>query len=95
MFNVVDYVCSELDKMGCFGVSEKVMLGIFVLLLLLWVNVLVMLLGVVFMFDFMVVVFVGLFVFIIIGMIDWDDVFLEKSVWDMLVWFGVLVMLVE
>jgi DASS family divalent anion:Na+ symporter len=35
-----------------------------------------------------VVAFVGLFVLIITGTIDWDDVLSEKSAWDTLVWFG-------
>jgi DASS family divalent anion:Na+ symporter len=42
-----------------------------------------------------VVAFVGLFVLIITGTIDWDDVLSEKSAWDTLVWFGALVMLAE
>jgi DASS family divalent anion:Na+ symporter len=42
-----------------------------------------------------VVAFVGLFILIITGTLDWDDVLAEKSAWDTLVWFGALVMLAE
>lgn len=45
--------------------------------------------------DPTVVAFVGLFVLIITGTIDWDDVLSEKSAWDTLVWFGALVMMAE
>ncbi|WP_420106669.1 DASS family sodium-coupled anion symporter [Herbaspirillum huttiense] len=93
--NAVDYARSELDKMGRLGASEKVMLGTFALLLLLWANVPAMLLGTAFTLDPTVVAFVGLFVLIITGTIDWDDVLSEKSAWDTLVWFGALVMLAE
>ncbi|WDZ96968.1 DASS family sodium-coupled anion symporter [Herbaspirillum sp. WKF16] len=93
--NAVDYARGELSKMGPLAASEKVMLGTFALLLLLWANVPAMLLGAAFMLDPTVVAFVGLFVLIITGTIDWDDVLSEKSAWDTLVWFGALVMLAE
>ena len=35
----------------------------------------------------------GLFLIVITGTIDWDDVLAEKSAWDTLIWFGALVML--
>ncbi len=93
--NAVDFARSELATMGPLGASEKVMLGTFGLLLLLWANVPAMLLGEAFTLDPTVVAFVGLFVLIITGTIDWDDVLSEKSAWDTLVWFGALVMLAE
>ena len=64
-------------------------------MLLLWANVPAMLFGPAFTLDPTVVAFVGLFVLIITGTIDWDDVLSEKSAWDTLVWFGALVMLAE
>ncbi len=93
--NAVDFARSELATMGPLSASEKVMLGTFGLLLLLWANVPAMLLGQAFTLDPTVVAFVGLFVLIITGTIDWDDVLSEKSAWDTLVWFGALVMLAE
>lgn len=93
--NAIDFARGELARMGPLGSSEKVMLGTFALLLLLWANVPAMLLGPAFTLDPTVVAFVGLFVLIITGTIDWDDVLSEKSAWDTLVWFGALVMLAE
>jgi divalent anion:Na+ symporter, DASS family len=93
--DAVDYARTELTKMGPLAPSEKVMLGTFGLLLVLWANVPAMLFGPAFTLDPTVVAFVGLFVLIITGTIDWDDVLSEKSAWDTLIWFGALVMLAE
>lgn len=93
--DAVAYARSELVNMGPLAPKEKVMMGTFGLLLLLWANVPAMLFGPAFTLDPTVVAFVGLFVLIITGTIDWDDVLSEKSAWDTLVWFGALVMLAE
>jgi divalent anion:Na+ symporter, DASS family len=93
--NAVDYAKKELALMGPLSPSEKVMLGTFGLLLVLWANIPAMLFGPAFSLDPTVVAFVGLFVLIITGTIDWDDVLSEKSAWDTLVWFGALVMMAE
>ncbi len=93
--NAIDYAHAEMAKMGPLSGSEKVMLGTFGLMLLLWANVPAMLLGPAFTLDPTVVAFLGLFILIITGTIDWDDVLSEKSAWDTLVWFGALVMLAE
>ncbi|KLI98711.1 DASS family sodium-coupled anion symporter [Luteimonas sp. FCS-9] len=85
----------ELVAMGPLAPKEKVMLGTFAMLLLLWANVPAMLLGDAFLLDPTVVAFLGLFALIITGTIDWDDVLSEKSAWDTLIWFGALVMMAE
>ncbi|MEG0886277.1 MAG: anion permease, partial [Janthinobacterium sp.] len=72
--DAVTYAKAELKSMGPLSPSEKVMLGTFALLLLLWANVPAMLFGPAFSLDATVVAFVGLFVLIITGTIDWDDV---------------------
>jgi len=93
--NAVDYARAELARMGPLAPKEKVMMGTFGLLLVLWANVPAMLFGPVWTLDPTVVAFLGLFVLIITGTIDWDDVLSEKSAWDTLVWFGALVMMAE
>jgi DASS family divalent anion:Na+ symporter len=93
--NAISYARGELDRMGPLAPKEKIMLGTFGLLLLLWANVPAMLLGAAYTLDPTVVAFLGLFVLIITGTIDWDDVLSEKSAWDTLVWFGALVMMAE
>lgn len=93
--NAVDFARKEMARMGPLSGQERVMLGTFALMLLLWANVPAMVLGPAFTLDPTVVAFVGLFVLIITGTIDWDDVLSEKSAWDTLIWFGALVMLAE
>lgn len=93
--NAVDFARAELDKMGPLHPREKIMLGTFALLLLLWANVPAKLFGAAFTLDATAVSFIGLFVLIITGTLDWDDVLSEKSAWDTLIWFGALVMLAE
>ena len=93
--DAVVYARNELTRMGPLTAAEKVMMGTFGLLLALWANVPAMLFGSAFTLDPTVVAFVGLFVLIITGTINWDDVLSEKSAWDTLVWFGALVMLAE
>lgn len=93
--NATQFANDELTKLGPLSAPEKVMLGVFGLLLLLWANVPAMLFGPVFTLDPTVVAFIGLFVLIITGTLNWDDVLSEKSAWDTLIWFGALVMLAE
>jgi len=93
--DAVDYARAELTRMGPLAPKEKVMLGTFGLLLVLWANLPALAFGPAFTLDPTVVAFVGLFVLIITGTLDWDDVLSEKSAWDTLIWFGALVMLAE
>jgi DASS family divalent anion:Na+ symporter len=93
--NAVAYARDEMAKMGPLSPNEKVMLGTFGLMLLLWANVPAMVFGTAFTLDPTVVAFLGLFILIITGTLDWDDVLSEKSAWDTLIWFGALVMLAE
>jgi divalent anion:Na+ symporter, DASS family len=93
--NAVAFARSELARMGPLSGKERVMLGVFGLMLLLWANVPALVLGDAFTLDPTVVAFVGLFALIITGTLDWDDVLGEKTAWDTLIWFGALVMLAE
>jgi DASS family divalent anion:Na+ symporter len=93
--DAVDYARGELAKMGPLHPKEKVMMGVFGLLLVLWANVPAMIFGPALTLDPTVVAFLGLFALIITGTIDWDDVLSEKSAWDTLIWFGALVMMAE
>jgi divalent anion:Na+ symporter, DASS family len=93
--DAIHYARNELARMGPVSLKEKVMMGTFALLLLLWANVPEMIFGPAFNLDPTVVAFLGVFVLIITGTINWDDVLSEKSAWDTLIWFGALVMLAE
>lgn len=91
--NAVSFAKTELGKMGKLQPKEKVMMGTFAILLLLWADVPAMIFGSMLSLDPTVVAFLGLFILLITGTIDWDDVLSEKSAWDTLIWFGALVML--
>jgi len=93
--NAVEYAHAEMAKMGPVSPKERVMIWTFALLLVLWANIPAMVFGPSLTLDPTVVAFVGLFILIITGTIDWDDVLSEKSAWDTLIWFGALIMLAE
>lgn len=93
--NAIDYARSELTRMGPLSGKERVMMGVFAMMLVLWANLPAMILGPKYTLDPTVVACLGLFALIITGTIDWDDVLSEKSAWDTLIWFGALVMLAE
>ncbi|WP_295045344.1 DASS family sodium-coupled anion symporter [uncultured Paracoccus sp.] len=93
--DAVTFARRELQAMGRLSPKEIVMTLTFVVLLLLWANVPAMILGEAFTLDPTVVAVLGLFMLLITGTIDWDDVLAEKSAWDTLFWFGALVMMAE
>jgi DASS family divalent anion:Na+ symporter len=77
----------ELQKMGPMKQTEKVMLFVFILILVLWAtsewNKI----------DATVVALMGVSIMLLTGVIRWDDVLAEKGAWDALFWFGGLVMM--
>ncbi len=77
----------ELEKMGPMQRTEKTMLFVFILILVLWVT------GEWNKIDATVVAFIGVSVMLITGVIGWNDVLGEKGAWDALIWFGGLVMM--
>ncbi|OWQ92253.1 C4-dicarboxylate ABC transporter [Roseateles aquatilis] len=91
--DAIPFARQQLAEMGPLKPKERVMLGTFAMLLVLWADVPAILLGPAFSLDATVVALLGLFVLLITGTIDWDDVLSEKSAWDTLIWFGALVML--
>ncbi|NIJ68821.1 DASS family sodium-coupled anion symporter [Xanthomonas sp. 60] len=93
--DAVHFAKGELKRMGPLAPKEKVMIATFGLLLVLWANLPALIFGPAYTLDPTVVAFLGLFVLIVTGTLDWDDVLSEKSAWDTLVWFGALVMLAE
>ncbi|MFD2191639.1 anion permease [Pistricoccus aurantiacus] len=85
----------RLKELGRLGRDEKIMLGVFLILLLLWAEVPDLLAGG--YMDLRVnataAAFIGLSVLLVSGVLTWKDILEEKSAWDTLVWFGALVMM--
>ncbi|PNK61698.1 anion permease [Psychrobacter sp. FDAARGOS_221] len=87
------YARENLAKLGKVSSHEKIMLGVFTLMLLLWANVPAMIFGDQFSVNATTTAFIGLSVLLITGVLSWQDVLKEKSAWDTIVWFGALVMM--
>lgn len=81
----------HLAAMGPMKREEKIMLGIFLVLLLLWAGIPEMLFGV--KVDATATTFLGLSLCLLTGVLTWDDALKEKSAWDTIVWFAALVMM--
>ena len=83
----------NLAEMGEVSSAEKIMLGVFALMLLLWANIPAMILGDAFSINATTTAFIGLSALILTGVLSWDDILKEKSAWDTIVWFGALIMM--
>lgn len=91
--NATAYAKQNLEQLGHMQKSEKIMLGVFALLLLLWANVPAMILGEAFKVDATTTAFVGLSVLLLSGVLTWDDALKQKSAWDTVIWFSALIMM--
>ncbi len=82
---------AKLKEMGPMSRGEKIMLGVFAVLLVLWAGIPDMLFGV--KVDATTTTFLGLSLLLLTGVLTWDDVLKEKGAWDTIVWFAALVMM--
>lgn len=84
---------SKLRELGPVKHSEKILLGVFAWLLLLWAAVPEMIFGKAYAVDATTAALSGLALLLITGVLTWDDILSEKSAWDTVVWFSALVMM--
>ncbi|KAJ6959418.1 dicarboxylate transporter 2.1 [Populus alba x Populus x berolinensis] len=75
----------KLETMGPVTRNEWIMVGTMVLAVSLWVF------GDALGIPSVVAAMIGLSILLLLGVLDWDDCLIEKSAWDTLVWFAVLV----
>ncbi|XP_050210552.1 dicarboxylate transporter 2.1, chloroplastic [Mercurialis annua] len=75
----------KLENMGPVTKNEWVMVGTMILAVSLWVF------GDALGIPSVVTAMVGLSILLLLGVLDWDDCLSEKSAWDTLAWFAVLV----
>jgi divalent anion:Na+ symporter, DASS family len=73
---------AELARLGPLAGAEKLMLGVFGLVTVLWLTKAWH--GI----DYPVVALVGMAVLLLGGVLTWDDVLAERAGWDVFVWFG-------
>ncbi len=77
----------HLKDMGRLGSHEWMMLGVFVILLVLWVF------GALFGVSATVAAMAGLSLLLIFNVLNWNDVISEYNAWDTFIWFSVLSMM--
>jgi len=80
---------SELQKLGPIKTAEKILIGIFIVMLSLWMTHHIN------HIEPTIVAMAGVVVMIITQVISWKDVVEEDSAWDTLIWMGSLVALAD
>ena len=75
---------NELNHLGKFTPSEKIMLGTFILALVLWI------LSDVLNIDPTLVAFIAISILLLTGVLKVDDILNEKGAWNVLIWFSVV-----
>lgn len=91
--NATEFAKQNLAQLGAMQKGEKIMLGVFALLLILWANIPAMIFGKAFTVDATTTAFIGLSVLLLSGVLTWDDALKQKSAWDTIVWFSALIMM--
>ena len=81
---------AKLKEMGLMSRNEKITLGVFAVLLVLWAGLLAPL-GI--KVDATTTTFLGISLLLLTGVLTWDDVLKEKGAWGTIVWFAALVMM--
>lgn len=84
---------AKLKELGPVKHSEKILLGVFALLLFLWAGVPEMVMGKGWAIDATTAALLGLALLLLTDVLSWDDILAEKSAWDTVVWFSALVMM--
>lgn len=77
----------KLEEMGRLTKPEWLMLGVFVLLLVLWIF------GAYFAMKSTTAALIGLAILLLFDVISWKDVIHEEKAWDTFIWFATLIML--
>jgi DASS family divalent anion:Na+ symporter len=85
--NAVVFARVELDKLGPVKQSEKTLLSVFVLVVLLWITTPFH--GI----DATVIALSGIAILLITGVLSWEDLINETYAWEVFIWYGGLVMM--
>ncbi len=83
----------KLKELGPISKKEIITACVFIFLLIFWAGVPKMLFGDMFGFHSTTVAFMGLSALLIFGVLSWDDILSQKTVWDTIIWFSALVMM--
>ncbi len=88
-----EFAKEKLKQMGTMDRDEKIMIGVFGLLLFLWAGIPAMLFGDEYTLNATTVALTGLSILLLTNVLTWDDILKEKSAWDTIVWFAALIMM--
>ncbi len=91
--NVKEFAESKIAELGAVSRDEKIMLAVFGGMLILWAGIPALIFGDALAVNATTVAFLGLSALLITGVLTWEDVLKEKSAWDIIIWFGALVMM--
>lgn len=91
--NAPEFARAKLNELGKMKKTEKIMIGVFILLLILWAGIPAMIFGKAFALHSCTVAFLGLSILLITNVLTWEDVLKEKAAWDTITWFAALVMM--
>ncbi|MGQ8707351.1 DASS family sodium-coupled anion symporter [Serratia sp. TSA_198.1] len=83
----------KLTELGPVTLPEKITLGVFALLLVLWAGIPAMIFGPAWLVNPTTAALIGLAVLLATGVLSWEDVLKHKGAWDTVVWFSALVMM--
>lgn len=83
----------KLQALGPVTLPEKITLGVFALLLVLWAGIPAMIFGPALTVNPTTAALIGLAVLLATGVLSWEDVLKHKGAWDTVVWFSALVMM--
>jgi len=83
-----EFAGRELSKMGPWSTAEKVLFVVFVSVCFGWATS-----GSLHRVDITLTALIGSCVLLITGVLNWEDVKSERTLWDIFIWYGGLVML--
>lgn len=91
--NAAQFAKEKLQELGKMHTDEKIMLGVFAILLLLWAGIPAKIFGAAYVVNATTTALIGLVLLLLTDVLKWEDILKEKSAWDTIVWFGALVMM--
>lgn len=84
---------SKMKELGPISLPEKITMGVFTILLMLWAGIPALIFGDSFIVPPTTAAFIGLAILLVTGVLSWEDVLNNKGAWDTITWFAALVMM--
>lgn len=88
--DATEFAQRELNKMGAISFHEKLMLGVFLMVGVLWGTT-----NWLHRIDYSVVALLGISALLLAQVLTWSDVMAEKDAWDVFIWYGGMVRMAE